>query len=198
MLTQRRMINTSRHYSDLQAVVLKNQFFYGFFFLLLVVFPALSEVSAQEGQPQYQITSPVSGVVKKIYVKAGQIVQQDELLLEFDSTLIDSDIKEAKAQKTLASVSLKEAKKELERSKELYERTVLSDHELQKADISYNESLVKYATANNQLTHAQWIKDYTSIRAPFKGQIVRVLSYQGQYINNKLQVQVLFLVEKVN
>lgn len=177
--------------------MLKNYFLYLFIFSLLVLF-ALSNVSAREGQSQYQITSPVSGIVKKIYVKAGQIVKQDELLLEFDSTLIDSDIKEAKAQKTLAAVSLKEAKKELERAKELYERTVLSDHELQTADISYNENLVKYATANKQLIHAQWGKKHSSVRAPFDAKIIKIFAYQGQFINNKLQVQVLFLFEKVD
>lgn len=193
---QGRTINTSCHHTDLESVMLKHYFSY-LFVLPLLLFMAATTESAQENQSHYKISSPVSGVVKQVYVKTQQIVKYDELLLEFDSTLVDSDIKQAKALKTLAIVSLSEAKKELQRAKELYERTVLSDHDLQKAGISYNEKLVQLSSADKQLTHALWNKKYSSVRAPFDAKIIKVFAYQGQYINNKLQVQTLFLLEKI-
>lgn len=164
-------------------------------FILALLLGAAS-VSAQETVSGYRITSPVSGVIKQIYIQPGKKVKQGDLLLEYDETLIISNLSEAQANINLARVNRTEVKKELERAEELYERTVLSEHELQQAKVLYSKALAQYARAENKLTHAQWDKTHSRLYAPFNGQVIKVLSYPGQYVNNEFTAQTLLILEK--
>ena len=172
-----------------------SHFFKARFLLMFILLLSGINVSAEESLSGYQITSPVSGVIKKVYVQKGKTVNQGELLLEFDNTLINSNLAEAQAQLKLAKINLSEAKKELDRSNELYDRTVLSEHDLQLAKISYSKASAQHTAAKNKLTHAQWDKKHSKLYAPFNGRIIKVLSYQGQYVNNKLSAQTLLIIK---
>ena len=170
-------------------------FFRARFLLLFILLLGGTSISAEESVSGYQITSPVSGVIKKVYVQNGKKVNQGELLLEFDNTLINSNLAEAQAQLKLAKINLSEAKKELERANELYDRTVLSEHDLQLAKISYSKASAQYSSSENQLVHAQWDKGHSKLYSPFNGRVVKLLSYQGQYVNNKLSAQTLLIIK---
>lgn len=170
----------------------------------ILFFPALllsallfttTSVLAQEGQAGYQITSPVSGVIKKVYVKPGQTVKKGDLLLEYDTSLIVSNLSEAQANIKLAKINTAEAKKEFARAEELYDRTVLSEHELQLAKVLYVKALAQYAAADNQLVHARWNMKHSKLYAELSGQVAKVFSYPGQFVNNKLTAQTLLIIK---
>jgi len=165
------------------------------FSMAIAVFYSIS-ASAQENISGYQITSLVSGVIKQVYVQAGKTVKQGDLILEFDTTLIDSNLAEAKAMISLAKINFSEAKKERERAEELYERTVLSEHELQLARVLYTKASAQYAGAKNKLIHAQWEKTHSKLYAPFNARISKVSAYAGQYVNNQFIAQTLVVLEK--
>ena len=162
--------------------------------LVMIVFWGITNASAQEKKSGFQITSPVSGVVKQVYAQVDKTIKQGDLLLEFDDSLIVSNLAEAKASMKLAKLNRAEAKKELERAEELYDRTVLSEHELQQAKVLYSKASAQYASADNQLIHAQWEKTHSKLYAPFHGRIIQVFSYPGQYVNNKLTAQTLMIM----
>ncbi|MFK5893957.1 MAG: biotin/lipoyl-binding protein [Pseudomonadota bacterium] len=187
----------TRCYDLLVFKIQLSRFFFRMTFLfLLICLLGTNNVLAQETVSGYHISSPVSGVIKKVYVKTGKTVKQGELLLEYDNTLIDSNLAEAKAQINLAKINLSEAKKELERADELYERTVLSEHDLQLAKVLYSKAAAQFAGANNQLVHARWERTHSKLYAPFNGLVIKVFSYQGQYVNNKLTAQTLLILTK--
>jgi len=160
------------------------------FFLLMPVFVAAEDVA------DYKISSPISGIVKHIYVKQGQKVNKGDLLLEFDDTLVKGNFSEAKANMSLAKIKLTEAKKEQDRAKELYDIAVLSEHELQQAKVLYKQAIAHYEQAKNQHLHAQWDIKHSKLYAGFAGQISQLLIYPGQYINNQLTAQVLLIIKK--
>ncbi len=163
-------------------------------FLLPII---LFSTTISAGEPSdYNITSPISGIVQKIYIKKGQSVKKGDLLLEFDDSLIESDLAEAKANMNLASIKLAEAKKEQSRAEELYDITVLSEHERQQAKVLYQAAIAHYAQSKNQHLHAQWEMQHSKLYAGFAGQITQVLTYPGQYINNQLTAQVLLIIKK--
>lgn len=148
-------------------------------------------------ETSYPVSSPISsGVIKNIYVSNGQQVKQGELLFEFDDRLINSNLDEARATVRMAKLKAVEAKKDVERSQELYERTVLSDYELQQSKIRYNEALVGLSQAKNKLAHAQWDKGYSKVYAPFSGLVKKILCYSGCYINNNVATQIILIMEK--
>ena len=162
--------------------------------LVMIVLWGITNASAQEKASGFKITSPVSGVVKQVYAQVGKTIKQGDLLLEFDDSLIVSNLAEAKASMKLAKLNRAEAKKELERAEELYDRTVLSEHELQQAKVLYSKASAQYASADNQLIHAQWDKTHSKLYAPFHGRIIQVFSYPGQYVNNELTAQTLMIM----
>ncbi len=173
-----------------------NTFKMGLVVLLLAAGLMIScQALAENADIRYEITSPVSGVIKQVYVHEGKNVKQGELLLEFDDTLLLSDLAEARAQLKLAKDNLTEAKKELARARELYDRTVLSEHELQQAKISYSKAAASSAAADNHLAHAQWNLTHSKLHAPFDGLVTRLSSYPGQYVNNAFTAQTLMLMQ---
>lgn len=145
---------------------------------------------------EYKITSPISGIVKQVYVTAGKNVKKGDLLLEFDDTLIAANLSEARATIKLAKLNRAEAKKELDRAEELYDRTVLSEHDLQLAKVLYAKAEAQNSSAANKLIHAQWNVKHSKLYATFSGQVIQVFSYPGQYVNNHFSAQALFILKE--
>ncbi|WP_198263789.1 efflux RND transporter periplasmic adaptor subunit [sulfur-oxidizing endosymbiont of Gigantopelta aegis] len=150
---------------------------------------------AQEQAMVYKITSPLTGVVKTVYVKAGQVVKKGDLLLEYDASLINSTLAAAQAKINMEAFNKSEAKKELGRAEELYDRTVLSEYDLQQAKLLYRKAVSQYASAKNELVYAQWDEAHRKLYATFSGTVTAVFSYPGQYVNNQFSAQSLLLIE---
>ena len=159
-----------------------NIYFFKFILWLLLIFStgiAYSETQAD----LFLISSAISsGVIKTIHVTEGQTVKKGELLFEFDDRLINSNLEEAQANVRMASLKASEAKKEVERSIELYERTLLSDYDLQQSRVKYREAQAELAQAKNKLVHVQWDKDYSKVYAPFNARIKTLKCYSGCYV----------------
>lgn len=163
-------------------------------FISIIFLMLATHVMASENS-DYKITSPLSGVIKNVYVTSGKTIKKGDVLLEFDDTLINSNLFEAQSNLKLAKLNREEAKKEYERAEELYDRTVLSDHDLQQAKILFAKAEAQYASAKNQLVHAQWNIKHSKLYATFTGQVTRVFSYPGQYVNNQFAAQPLLLIK---
>lgn len=164
-----------------------------FTFVFLIFFASSSW--AQDGPSGYQITSPITGLIKQVYVSSGQSVKKGDLLLDYQDDLILSDLSEAQSRIKMEKLNQSEAKKEFARAEELYDRTVLSEQELQQAEISYRKALAQYAAAKNQLVHAQWNLDQSKLYATFSGTVSQVYVYPGQFVNNKLTAQTLLIIK---
>ena len=152
--------------------------------------------TVQASDSSFKITSPISGVIDKVHVEVGQSVKKGQLLLEYDTSLIDSNLAAAEAKVHAAKLNLEEAKKENERAQELYDRTVLSDHELQKAKIDYAKARAQFAKAKNLQVHSLWDKSHSKLLAPFSGTVRKLFSYSGQYVNNEISAETLMVLER--
>lgn len=164
-------------------------------FILIVLFVS-NNVFAENKALAVKISSATTGIIQKVYMQAGQIVKKGDLLVEFDNSLINSNLDEADSLLKLSKINLSEAKKEFQRSEELYERTVLSEHDLQNSKVLYYKAIAQHAQAKNTMIHREWEKKEHKLYAPFNAQIGQVFCYEGQYVNNKLTVQVLFNLYK--
>jgi len=119
------------------------------------------------------LTIPVEGVIKKVLVNTGQKVKKGQVLVELDKRVVRANLRQAKASSNGLKASYEETKRELERAIELYDRTVLSDHDLQVA--KNNEVIAKsqFELAKYNLVKAQVEFEYASLRAPFDGLVLR-------------------------
>ena len=166
---------------------------YRFGFVLLLVglqaYPAFAAeyTGLVEWARRTNLSMPVSGVVARVNVNEGMRVKKGEVMLSLDQRYFDAQLASAKATVARHKPGRDEAKKELQRSEELFERTVLSQVELDKARIDYEEKQAIYRGASASYQRAQLDKEYSELKAPYDLVVIRALVVQGQTVVNELQ-----------
>jgi multidrug efflux system membrane fusion protein len=141
-----------------------------------------------------ELGTPVKGVVQHIMAQPGQRIAKNEVLLQLDQRGFKSRVAGLKAQVAHLKAELAEARREQERAMELYDRTVLSDHELQVAKNNFIAAEARYQKGRSELVQAELDLEYSSIRAPYDAVIVSRLAEVGQTVVPDLQPVVLFVV----
>lgn len=136
----------------------------------------------------------VSGTVHRVSVDPGDRVKRDQVLIKLDARGFEAEVARTSAELARYEKVLEEATREWDRAKELYERTVLSDHELQLAEIGYVEADANYRSAKALLTQAELDLHYSAVRAPFDGVAIRRDAELGQTVVSRLQSMPLVVV----
>lgn len=129
-----------------------------------------------------KLSTPVSGVVAKVSVRPGDRVLEGDVLLQLDNGVIQANQEKAKADVQHYDRLYKEAERELERNQELYDRTVLSDHELEMAHIAFTQATAQLKTAEAQLAKMEFDLRYSEIKAPFNGIVTARNVNEGETI----------------
>ena len=131
------------------------------------------------------LSTPASGVVAEVNVQAGDVIRQGQTLLRLQQNALRADLEQARAQRRYQQMQNEEATRELERAEELYERTVLADHELELAKIAAARAEASYqqARASEQLAR-QALAD-SELRAPFDGLVIARHVQPGETVANR-------------
>ncbi len=141
-----------------------------------------------------ELGTSVNGVIKTVLVNTGDKVKQGDILLKLDDRQYVAALSRATARVKDLNEKRKEAKRELDRAKELYDRTVLSDHDLQTAKNNKVAADSEYETAKSQLVTAELNLEYTAIRAPFDAFVIKRNAEVGQTIVSELKPETLVIV----
>ena len=86
-------------------------------------------------QQRMELGTLLDGMVSKVNVGIGQQVNRGSLLIELDQREIQARLAWAESRVAAAKLQQDEARRELDRSLELYDRTLLSNHERILAEI---------------------------------------------------------------
>jgi len=133
------------------------------------------------------LSTPVSGVVAAVPAVAGERVSEGQVLVQLDKRPFESALRNADAQARKYRLNREEAERELQRTRELYERTVISVHDLQLAEIAFASADADYASARAELEAAQLHLGYATVQAPFAGLVLEVSVAQGVTVVNTQQ-----------
>ena len=156
--------------------------------------PAAEFAAKLDWSQRVELSTPVNGVIRKVTADIGDRIAVETILLSLDERPFRAALAKAQA-KLVSSTALRdEAQRELERSKELYERTILSDHDLQLARIGYKNALANYQAALKDLKAAKLDLEYSSVRAPFNAVVIGRNANVGQTVSSSLQPPMLFVV----
>ncbi|MCP3670132.1 MAG: efflux RND transporter periplasmic adaptor subunit [Gammaproteobacteria bacterium] len=134
-----------------------------------------------------ELGTMVSGVIKEVLVHAGEQVAKGAPLLRLDDRGYQARLQEAKALQGQYRLQFEEAQREEERTAELYERTVLSDHDRQMGLITLAVAKAAYRSATAALVQAQLDLEWSVLRAPFSGVVVELAANPGQAVVSNLQ-----------
>lgn len=142
------------------------------------------------------LSLPVSGVVDEVLVRPGQAVKQGQVMLKLDKRRVKARLRAAEARVARFKPGRDEAQRELERAKELFDRTVLSEVELQQAKIDFAEKNAALQEARAELVGARLDLEYSELKAPFDLIVLHVFSVKGQVVINALQPMPLISVAR--
>ncbi len=144
------------------------------------------------------LSSNLAAEVVKSPVAEGERVKKGALLLQLESGVARARLAQAEAELAYQKLVLAEAQNELQRNEELYERTLLSDHDLDLARIAYAAAQSSYSRAKAGLTVAQRELALRRIVAPFDAQVVAVFVQAGETINGQFNAVKLIALRPVN
>lgn len=164
--------------------------------LLLSALPAQAlDVTARlHWSQRVEMSTPVSGVIQTVNVRIGQRVKKGAVLVSLDQRGFKAKQKMAQAKvNNLKEVQL-EAKRQQDRAQELYDRTVLSDHDLQVAKNGYTAARSGYQTAQAELVQAKLDLEYSNLRAPFDAIVLQRSVEVGQTVISQLRPEPLLVV----
>jgi multidrug efflux system membrane fusion protein len=126
-------------------------------------------------------------MVSKVNVSIGQQVTRGSLLIELDQREIQARLAWAESRVAAARLQQDEARRELDRSLELYDRTLLSNHERIVAEIDAARADAYTRQADAELAEIRMQREYSRIKAPFDGIVLHVMAQPGQVLVNRLQ-----------
>jgi multidrug efflux system membrane fusion protein len=151
-----------------------------------------AELQAVTGWVQRVELGPlVSGVVSEVHVRPGDRVDKGARLVTLDRRDFASRVTRREAERRHAELLLEEAQREDERAAELYDRTLLSDHERNQAAIALEAARAAAETARAALSRARLDLERSQLRAPFDALVVAVAAVPGQSVVSELQSQAL-------
>jgi RND family efflux transporter MFP subunit len=108
-----------------------------------------------EAEEETGVVAKVSGVVEELYVEEGDYVKSGDVLAKLDDELIAVQLEQAKA-------DLRKQENNYERNRDLHEKQLVSTEVFQQVKFDYERQKAAYDLAELSLR-------YTSIRSPISG-----------------------------
>ncbi|WP_455218163.1 efflux RND transporter periplasmic adaptor subunit [Kaarinaea lacus] len=157
-------------------------------------------VSAEEADAVLQwhrsvpLSTPVSGVITRVNGQVGERVEKDQVLIQLDDRARRARVDALTAALKRAENNRDESGRELERNQELYDRTLIAEHDLEMAKIQADDGIAQYQIVKADLVQAKMDLEYSTISAPFDGWIAQRHVEPGQTVVSDLQAEPLMVV----
>lgn len=143
-----------------------------------------------------ELSPRVSGIVREVGVNVGDRVKKGQPLLALDAVLYEARVAESRAAVARFTEEAAEAKRDLGRTQELYDRTVISTSELDQARLRHARAGAQLDGARARLRVAQKNLADSVLRAPFDAVVVARRVEPGQSVAVDLQPQALLVLAK--
>lgn len=137
------------------------------------------------------ISIPVDGLVTHVDAVTGQRVSEGDSLIRLSPASRRFALDKARAAVAAAEPVMRDAEREKRDAEALYEQTVLSDVELQAADIAYQKAKAAHDTAVAELGFQRWAMGWTRVTSPCECIVIDSSVLPGQMIVGDTRQQVL-------
>lgn len=157
----------------------------------LMIVMALGSYAWAQGAA-IKVASRVSGVVKSVETREGAKVAKGDTLARLDDALAKIEVKKAEAEVESTRARALEAKRDLEREEVLAKRGLIPPSELESAQTKSAAANGDFQLAEARLEEARLNLEYTLVRSPANGRVVKIRAYEGQVIRLDVEVTTLF------
>jgi len=136
-----------------------------------------------EAIEEVDVRARVSGLIKKVHFKDGQLVQPDDLLFTLDKRPFQISVDRATALRDQATATLELTKLETARARPLVKRRAMSQRELDTRLAKQQEAKAALSASEADLEQAELELDWAEVRAPIAGRISESLLDEGNLIS---------------
>ena len=163
---------------------------------------------ALEAVTTVQVGSQVSGIIQELYVDFNSIVREGDVIMRLDPSLFETQLEQARANLLRSeaeverlSVAVDDAATQLRRSRELAADDLISETELEAAEVTLRSAEAQRKSAQAQVRQSQASLsmnevnlEHTVIRAPIDGIVTSRLVDVGQTVAASFQAPELFVI----
>ena len=163
---------------------------------------------ALEAVTTVQVGSQVSGIIQELYVDFNSIVREGDVIMRLDPSLFETQLEQARANLLRSeaeverlSVAVDDAATQLRRSRELAAGDLISETELEAAEVTLRSAQAQLKSAEAQVRQSQASLsmnevnlEHTVIRAPIDGIVTSRLVDVGQTVAASFQAPELFVI----
>ncbi len=130
-----------------------------------------------------ELSTRFSGVIERVTVQPGERVAKDQVLLALDETPFRSAVRISEATVTRRKLERDEVLRDYKQARELHERTVLSNVELENAKLKYGRADAAWQEALADIDRANFRLRHSAIRAPYDGLVLGRAAEPGQTVH---------------
>jgi len=129
-----------------------------------------------------ELSFRVNGIVSDLDVMVGDYLKTDQKIINLDQREYLDNVLLTKSLLKSRNSELHESKRELERAIELFDRTVLSEHELQIIKNNFISSETNSITANKNWLKAKRELEFSNLKSPFNAVVLNVLINENETV----------------
>lgn len=125
------------------------------------------------------LSTRIMGNVLNIPIDIDEEVAKGELLLRISAADVQAQLQQTKAQIKSAEIRYENARRDLQRYKELRQNQSVTPKELEQVKQSYEAALSGLKSARQQKAQVEAQLEYTEIKAPFPGKVTQIMAEKG-------------------
>jgi len=136
-------------------------------------------VSAQQTVP---VRPQLSAMIRGVHIREGQFVQSGERLFTLDARTEDANVSRTEGMLAKSHVELRNAERNLERQRELFEQHFISQAALDVAQNQVDSLRAQLAVDQATVQANRIARGFTEIRAPIAGRTGAITVHQGSLV----------------
>jgi HlyD family secretion protein len=153
---------------------------------------SITATGTLEAVTEVEVGTQVSGIISKIYVDFNSPVRKGQIIARLDTTTLASQVFDSRANYKRKEIMLNQAKRNLDRSTELYEEKVMAQVEYDKVLDDFETAQSNLISAEAQLKRAQINLGYATVTSPIDGIVISRNIEQGQTVASSFNSPTLF------
>ena len=143
------------------------------------------------------IASPLAGVIKEVFVKAGDKVSVDQPLFSLDDRAILAELLVNEAQVTKAKASLADAETQLSIYRGVKDERAITRGELLKRESALLLAQAGVAQADATVMSSRTTIDRMTIRSPLNGEVLQLRARVGEFAPAQIMITPLMVLGTV-
>ena len=138
------------------------------------------------------IAARILAPIKAIHVKAGDMVNQGDVLIELDNRDMRANTAQARANINAINARMLEAKSNFLRTKNLYDKESATKADYEKASANYASLKAQLASAKQMLKASTTTQSYSEITAPFSARVTNHYAEAGDLASPGMKLLTLY------